>query len=286
MNGEAQRNEQNNAYTPSRPEQLLCVFVDKWFRPKGMGGDTDAWQVGRMSAVLSYLMSASQCPHAVISGDVVQVIKGKEVRTPHLWIEVQKDEFKEGEASVEIYDPGREQFGWPDVEFKYEAKNKWPTVSFMPHAIQGSSLDGHKVKEITSVSVGTNKEFVSVAVSPQEDFPEFRLQIPSEEALNLAVFIFKVLGIKSENVQKLDKDDKEIIHPPVNVEQEKWRIKEKYEGLLRLPREELRVWSNRLIDHSLPIEWKATALMEVNTQALLIAKIELEYKKELEALKG
>lgn len=286
MNGEAEYKE-NGKYEAGKPEHLLAVFIDTWFGPKGRAGDGQTWRCGLMATALSYLMSASQCPHEVVGGSVTYKDGGKEHTIDHIWIEVLKDEFKEGEPSHEIYDPSRKQFGVTDYKtLKYEPSVRWPAVKFLPLVFQTGEQNDPVIQEIASV-VKNEDNSLTLGVCVMDDFPAIELKLSASEALSLAERIHKTLAVPQVPVKEWKQVDVQVtVQDKGEIEKQRYLLKEKYDALLSGPREELDYWTARLTDKRMPMEWKAHALMEVNEHALRVATIEKDYQKEIAELTG
>lgn len=193
MNGEAEYSE-SGKYNPGRPENLLATFVEVWFNPKGRAGN-GSWHYGRMATVMSYLLSASQCPHEIVGGFVSFERNSVAEKFEHIWIEVQKDKFAEGEKAFEVFDPARRKFGWPEYKDQnYEAVTRWPSVKFMPLVFQTGEQKDPAIEEVASV-IKHDDQTMTLSVSVADGFPCFDLRISDIEAMNLADRIYRNLQI-------------------------------------------------------------------------------------------
>lgn len=191
MDGEGFRNEKNNHYIPARPEHLLCAFVKNWFGPKGRSGDGQTWRCGLMATALSYLMSASQVPHRVIGGRVEYIQSdGKKFSAGHIWIECDKDYFKEGESAVEIYDPSRNQFQH-DATLEYIKEKTWNAVQFLPLIFQQAP---EKVQEFF-ISKDAS-EGLALSFLVHDEFPALEYKLEKNQAIELAEASLHMMGIR------------------------------------------------------------------------------------------
>lgn len=214
MNGEASY--ENGNYKQPHPAHLICTFVENWFGAEGKAGDGVTWRCGYMITILSYLMSASQIPHTVVSGTCNGI--------DHFWIETEKDFFAEGEYPYEIFDPARKQFGiYTRFEQKpkldYKKNEKWETVKFIPLIFK--NIPDLKVESFGVYKKGSGD--VNLSVFFPDEFPAFAFDIGMENAMNLGkafLSFFNAGDIKPE------------INTPESVNEDKVLIKEKASELL------------------------------------------------------
>lgn len=203
MNGESQKPEGKN-YVPAKPENLLAVFVEQWFGPKGRAGDGASWRFGMMCTVLSYLMSASQIPHKVIGGSISYKTSGenggKEITEPHSWIHVEKDYFEEGEDSFEIYDPCRKLY---PKDIKYTPEKVFDAVQFIPCIYQ---KQGQPLYEFFLSKEKDGSVELTLGVS--DSLPGLIYKLPRNQAIELAERILFATGITSQlNPGSKDEND-------------------------------------------------------------------------------